>query len=115
MGVIVSGYGYDLNYPETGGFAWIVKFNPDGTVGFENKIKQQQKLVVYPNPSSGHIHIKSLEAGSLMIYNTSGQLVILQQLNQGLNQINMSALPGGTFFIHSLTNNQNQRQKIIKY
>jgi hypothetical protein len=50
-----------------------------------------------------------------MIYNTSGQLVILQQLNQGLNQINMSALPGGTFFIHSLTNNQNQRQKIIKY
>lgn len=115
MGVIVSGYGYDLNFPETGGFAWIVKYNQDGTVGFENEIRQQQELVVYPNPTSDHIHIKSLQAGSLMIYNSSGQLLIRRQLKQGLNQINLSALPGGTYFIHSLTNKQSQRQKIVKY
>ena len=75
---------------------------------------------IYPNPSTGTIHIslaKATEGASLKIANTLGQTVLSQELHQQSTTISIAQLPSG-LYISTLTNSANQSiatpKKLIK-
>ncbi len=60
--------------------------------------RQQSGIQIFPNPGNGVFTLTSVTAGELMIYNASGQLVMRQNINEGENKINISALPAGVYY-----------------
>ncbi|PLX12491.1 MAG: hypothetical protein C0594_02340 [Marinilabiliales bacterium] len=83
----------------------------------ESPIKQ--KMVVYPNPCSDYVHIKSNYEKLVLveIYNSSGMLIDSQTLS-GRNQVDISTLKTGEYifkvFIRDGNENYQVLQKIIK-
>lgn len=65
-------------------------------------------LNIYPNPASGSVTIclpsEGSSATTLRIFNLSGRLVAERSLQAGssLYNIDISALPAGTYFVHAL-------------
>lgn len=58
------------------------------------------KLTVYPNPATNVINLAGIEAGSeISIYNLSGQLVKQEVLNSVKEQVDISAMPMGTYVL----------------
>ena len=61
-------------------------------------------LMVYPNPTNGVLFVKTLRATSLpdqtyRINNLMGQTVMAGQITSDNQQINVSSLPQGMYFI----------------
>jgi hypothetical protein len=65
-------------------------------------------LMAYPNPTTGTIYLS--EPGNISLSDLSGKL-LLEQKNT--NQLDISALPAGMYFLHFVENN-NQIVKVIK-
>lgn len=65
-------------------------------------------LQLWPNPASETIHIDGLNAAEVQVYNALGQLV---KRVQGSNEINVSSLPEGMYFIKV---GNNTRKIIVK-
>ena len=63
-------------------------------------------LQLWPNPASETIHIDGLNAAEVQVYNAHGQLV---KTVQGSNEINVSSLPQGMYFVTV----GNSTQKIV--
>ena len=66
-----------------------------------NEINKEKEIVIYPNPGQHQIHI-SLENTDLAPYfiqDASGRTVQEGLLNSGINNIEISALPTGIYFI----------------
>ena len=62
------------------------------------------ELVIYPNPTDGTLFVQTLRATSLhdqtyRITNVMGQTVLLGNINADNQQINVSSLPQGMYFI----------------
>jgi len=60
--------------------------------------------VIYPNPTDGTLFVQTLRATSLhdqtyRITNVMGQTVLLGNINADNQQINVSSLPQGMYFI----------------
>jgi len=66
--------------------------------------RSQPDFVVYPNPSSSELYIKSIDFKSnelkCEIYNSSGILCHTQNLSDLDNPLNISSLSSGIYFIH---------------
>lgn len=56
------------------------------------------KLELWPNPNSGTFHIQMEQSGTMMMYNTLGEMVLKQDLNIGFNSIHKSDLANGLYF-----------------
>jgi len=65
-------------------------------------------LQLWPNPASETIHIDGLDLSEVQVYNALGQLV---KRVQGSNEINVSSLPEGMYFIKV---GNNTRKIIVK-
>jgi hypothetical protein len=115
-GVIVSGYGYDKDFPETRGFAWICKFDADGIVGTSEHILPVKAALVYPNPASGYVDIQSNhQHGIVRIYDISGRLLHEELSKPGTHRIDLTRLKSGTYVVAISVNNiQIHKQLIIK-
>ena len=58
---------------------------------------------VYPNPCQNYINIENLSRiNNIVVVDVLGQIVLESQLNIGVNQINISALCEGVYFIYSI-------------
>lgn len=115
-GVIVSGYGYDKDFPDTRGFAWICKFDADGIVGTSEHILPVKAALVYPNPASGYVDILSNhQHGIVRIYDISGRLLYEELSKPGTHRIDLTRLKSGTYVVAISVNNiQIHKQLIIK-
>jgi hypothetical protein len=71
-------------------------------------INESKALMFYPNPTTGTIYLS--EPGNISLSDLSGKL-LLEQKNT--NQLDISALPAGMYFLHFIENN-NQIVKVIK-
>lgn len=82
--------------------------------GIENIILIKE-LKIYPNPTTYNITIDCTEKeNKLYIYNLLGELVFQQQVNNEINEINVSNLQTGVYII-KLENEQGTiQQKLIK-
>jgi hypothetical protein len=54
-------------------------------------------LNIYPNPIDDICFIEAPSSGDIRIYTISGQLIINQHINQGINELNLSKLTPGLY------------------
>ncbi len=70
-------------------------------------------IIIYPNPTSGVIYIKS-EDGVASIYNASGGKILENKLSSGKTKIDISECPDGMYLITVECSSGVFNQKIIK-
>ena len=76
---------------------------------------QPDNLLIYPNPSRNFIFISDIEEiKNVQIYNTLGELIILQHSNSKQENIDISNLNKGIYFVEIKTNSKIYIRKIIK-
>lgn len=57
------------------------------------------KFSIYPNPSVDFVNVDADTEGSVKIYSISGQLLIDEPVNEGVNNIDINALSQGTYLL----------------
>lgn len=73
----------------------------------------KNKLKLYPNPTSGIVKISHLELPAIaQISNVNGQMT--KQINNVVNEINISDLPSGVYIIDIRNKEISERHKIVK-
>lgn len=79
-------------------FAPVLSVNHNSVTGIETATVQPNDIFVYPNPTSGHVFIKS-NAGKINrvdVLNTQGQVV---QQSTSTTSVELGALPGGMYLL----------------
>lgn len=85
-------------------------------VGNSEIISLKNKIVLYPNPTSGNLYL-SLDdqiLKQLTIVDLSGQILPYENLLRSDNSINLEAYNAGIYFIHIITNRSSTIVRIIK-
>lgn len=70
-----------------------------------------QNTILYPNPTNGEFVIEISGKAEAVLFNTLGQIVMKTNLNAGKNEINVSDLAKGVYFVKI---SYNQNSKIIR-
>ena len=68
-------------------------------------------LNVYPNPARNYVTVYVNQKGYLEIYNQVGQLVFEKQISEGDNEVDLSGLSSGIYFVKS---NRGKVRRIVK-
>lgn len=76
----------------------------------DNKSK---RIVVFPNPSNAILNIMHAENASIQILNITGQIVFESQNLEEYNQIDVSNLPTGTYFVNMVKDSKVYNEKIL--
>lgn len=101
---------FDYNYPILTNTAsvtisdLVLIYDPLGVTSY-----QQEKIRLYPNPTSGLINIQANGYQEVNVYNFSGQF--MERDTQ--NQIDLSPYPKGIYFVNILTEEGSAVKKII--
>lgn len=75
---------------------------------------ENQKLNIFPNPSSGLVYFNKCQIDYIEVYDTKGQLVLLDNSKQ--SKIDISILKDGIYYIRIYTNDNTVfSKKVIKY
>jgi len=81
-----------------------------GTTTFESL-----QVSVYPNPSSGEIHMDgNVEIYKIKAYNMLGQLVLEKAINSQTSTVDISNWNAGTYIVEMETETGIKKQKVIK-
>ena len=70
-------------------------------------LQQDQKISVYPNPTSGHLHIVSSEPQYARLFSTTGQKI----LESNTTLLHLDTLPSGVYVLHL----QNSKKQISTF
>lgn len=87
---------------------YVVAQNVQDCTGFEDLSKHSQ-ISLYPNPSSGSFKVSTTELpdnSKLIIFNSLGQQVLVQALENGENEIELKAQSG--IYIYRIVNSQQE-------
>ncbi|WP_347219514.1 T9SS type A sorting domain-containing protein [Chryseobacterium sp.] len=90
------------------GFRWVKDSNIVLATS-ENKVSKKE-VSIYPNPTNGPLSIHSEKAAEAKIYSVDGKILKAVQVQKGSNEINISDLPKGIYFIKTAT----ESTKVIK-
>ncbi len=71
------------------------------TLSVNETLGQQPTIQVYPNPAQQHINISLKTTCDIRIMDMSGKVVYQQAQCNGLQQIEISAYPAGSYIIHA--------------
>ena len=78
----------------------------------------EQKLVnfkIYPNPANSVVKINTIhENYTIEIYNSQSQLVFKKENNVGSNEIAISDLASGIYFVKLKADGINEVKKVVK-
>ncbi|MBI5540901.1 MAG: T9SS type A sorting domain-containing protein [Bacteroidia bacterium] len=69
---------------------------------------------VYPNPANDKLTIESLQKSIILISDMQGQVILEQNLKQGITDINISGLSKGIYILKQVGNNKTEVTRIIK-
>ncbi|MBC8314543.1 MAG: T9SS type A sorting domain-containing protein, partial [Bacteroidetes bacterium] len=94
------------------------EFAPEQTfeityVGMEENLAGSE-LILYPNPASSFIKLKSETDGELLISDIRGSIIGIYNLLEGVNTIPVTNLAKGIYLIRFSTSNNVIRMKFIK-
>ena len=99
-------------------FIFLVRTNPDGTVNTkELQIADKSDILVYPNPATDKIFIKTelLEPGIISVYNIKGDLVLYKQFDfTDRIELDIELLNSGIHFLAIKTDKKIYRKKFVK-
>ncbi|MCT4629582.1 T9SS type A sorting domain-containing protein [Winogradskyella sp.] len=86
----------------------------NSTLGIDEISNIEDWLLVYPNPVSETLHIKTFgqDLKRLALYSVNGQIVLAQ--NEVQNSVDVSNLPSGVYFLQIETAQGSTTKKIIK-
>lgn len=89
-------------------FTWI----KDSNIVLETSEAKgiQKSLTLYPNPTSGPLSLKAENNSEVQVYSVDGKILKTVQVQKGLNEISISELPKGVYFIKTPT----ESTKVIK-
>lgn len=83
-----------------------------------NEIKEitEEGLILYPNPVSDQLSLFNVNEGTIEILTNDGRMVCTQQItaNTAVNQIDVSKLPSGMYFIKHQNKKDIRTSKFIK-
>ncbi|MDR6547662.1 hypothetical protein J2810_003747 [Chryseobacterium rhizosphaerae] len=100
--------GGSYQYIALDAFTWV---KDSGIVLAASEVKSSKKEIsIYPNPTSGPLSIKTEKATDAQVYGMDGKLVKTLPITKGINNIDISELPKGIYFIKTST----ESTKIIK-
>jgi hypothetical protein len=106
-GWTASGFAYLQCYFEDDNLVWT-----DGECWDDVEETAAEQVSVYPNPAKENVFIKGIEPAEVQVYNALGQLV---KTVQGTNEINISNLKQGVYFVSIITENKERFiRKIVK-
>jgi hypothetical protein len=60
----------------------------------------EARLAIYPNPAKNYITVESKQKGILTMFDTTGKLVLQQNIENGNNRIQISNFDTGVYYIH---------------
>jgi trimeric autotransporter adhesin len=82
-------------------------------IGIEQIENQQQLVYIYPNPAADYLTIEGFNEHTIaQVYDISGKLILNKQLNT--NQIDISSLAKGLYFIKLSTEEGSVVRKFVK-
>ncbi len=76
-------------------------------------IEEDDNFIVYPNPSSDLVNVKLSTSSQLTISNDLGQVIIQENLEQGIHEFNLGTYGAGIYFIKLISENEMSTQKVI--
>lgn len=94
---------------------YYIKTEYSGTLATENATQNNEKLQLYPNPVREVLNFvlpSSVNIENISVYNAAGQLV--KTVAGRAQNINLSALKTGLYFVHVKTNQGIQYHKVLK-
>lgn len=94
-------------------FAPVLSVNHNSVTGIETAAVQPEDIFVYPNPTSGHVFIKS-NAGKVRqveVLNSQGQ-VVLQ--SNSTTSVELGELPGGMYLLKVSTDKGYAVKRVVK-
>jgi hypothetical protein len=87
--------------------------NESATNGI-NTLNNSKEIKLFPNPANNLINLHLPENAEIMIINMSGKMVLQQNVNIGLNNIDISNLPSGIYFVKMQGKTTNEILKFVK-
>lgn len=92
-------------------FAWMSFF--DTTLGINDQ--EVAAFSLYPNPANDVLHISAEgNIDTIKIYNTLGQLVVTQTVNEATTTIDIATLSKGVYLVHIVSGAKESALKFIK-
>lgn len=77
--------------------------------------KTDNLFTIFPNPSSGmHIKVTIPKQTEFAIYNALGKKLLTKQLEQGLQQLDVSELPSGLYFAWIEVDGKKQMKRFVR-
>ncbi len=97
------------------GDGWSVRCISDVAAKI-NEINQNDNIQIYPNPIYDRLFINNarIENGKIIVYDMLGKSVFANNLNTGMNEINVSMLFKGVYLIQIIGTNSIVERKLIK-
>ncbi len=92
----------------------------DGTIVVPESAEEmlQAGISIYPNPTQALLYIElpnHIQKGSIRLYNTMGQMILIQSINSNEKQtINMANYPKGVYLLEVFDGKNNRLQQVIK-
>ncbi len=72
----------------------------------------QKQPLVYPNPTSGVLFLNNQSFDEVLVYSTSGQVLLREQQ---CNQLDLSSLPKGLYVVKLVSQQENCQEKVWVY
>ena len=91
-------------------------YTNDITLHLEEKVTQENNVLIYPNPNNGQFNIKGIEADSgttISIMNSQGQLMYEQNVLNQPDLIFDIELPNGLYFLKTQSNGAVQTIRMV--
>ena len=101
---------YLLAGTETGGLFFMAR---NSFIDTEELMENPE--LVWPNPSSNFINVKTSKQGYYKIYNITGRLIDEQQANADVTEIDIHALSNGLYILSVYDEETTKHIKFIKY
>ena len=72
----------------------------------------QKQTLVYPNPTSGVLYLNNQKFDEVLVYSTSGQVLLREQQ---CSQLDLSSLPKGLYVVQLVSQQENRQEKVWVY
>ena len=89
----------DLVSHDPKGYALLMDLFVNSTSTAVEQLPEDSLLSIYPNPAQDVLRFDSIEAGRVLIYDTTGRVVLSQDVGVGISSIDISTLATGLYLV----------------